>query len=377
MPSLPIIYLDYAAATPVDPAVLRAMQPFFAENFYNPSAGYDRARKVRAVLNEARANVAHWIGARGNEVIFTAGGTEANNLAIHGVMGQYPDANVVISGIEHESVLEPARQYEHREVAVGQEGRLDMDDLRSKIDDKTALVSICYANNELGTVQSLREIAGIIAEKKRGRSDRPLYFHTDACQAGNYLDLHAARLGVDMMTLNGGKIYGPKQSGVLYVKTGVRLEPLIRGGGQERGMRSGTENIAAAVGFALALDRAQKTRRDETRRLLELRNEFADELLKVIPDAKINGSLKHRLPNNLHVSFPGHDNERLLIELEEAGILAAAGSACSAGDEEPSHVLKAIGLSDEIARASLRFTMGRATTEAMIAKTVRTLNGLI
>jgi cysteine desulfurase len=331
------------------------------------------ARQVRQTLEAARAQVAHWLGAGSSEIIFAAGGTEANNLAIHGVMRQFPDANVVVAGIEHESVLAPAQQYDCREVAVMADGRLNLDDLRAKIDDKTVLVSIGYANNEIGTVQALREVAKIVAEKRASHGDLPLYLHTDACQASNYLDLHVARLGVDLMTLNGGKIYGPKQSGVLYVKKDVRLEPLILGGGQERGLRSGTENVAAAIGFAKALELAQKSRHDEAGRLKKLQAEFINKL----PKAIINGSQKYRLPNNIHVTLPGHNNERLLIQLEEAGILAAVGSACSASNEEPSHVLKAIGLSDEEARASLRFTMGRATTAGQIEETISQLAGLI
>ncbi len=371
------IYLDHAAATPLDPAVLKAMQPYLAENFYNPSSTYTAARAVRSALEEARAQVAYWLGARSSEIIFTAGGTEANNLAIHGVMRQYPEANVVVSGIEHESVLAPARQYECRTVGVGSDGRLNLDDLRAKVDENTALVSIGYANNEIGTVQPLREIAKVIAEKRAGRSKLPLIFHTDACQAGNYLDLHVSRLGVDMMTLDSSKLYGPKQSGCLYVRSNTRLEPLIDGGHQERGLRSGTENVAGDIGFAAALELAQKTRRGESARLQKLQAAFFQRIEEFIPKAVINGSRQYRLPNNIHLSIPGQDNERLLIQLDEAGILAAAGSACNASDSESSEVLKAIGLSDAAARASLRFATGRATTPEMIDRAVKTLSDLL
>ncbi len=371
------IYLDHAAATPLDPSVLKAMQSYLMEDFYNPSATYTVARLVHSALEEARAGVAHWLGARSGEIIFTAGGTEANNLAIHGVMRQYPESNVVVSGIEHESVLAPARQYECRTVAVGSDGRLDLDDLRAKIDENTALVSIGYANNEIGTVQPLREIAKVIAEKRASRDKLPLIFHTDACQAGNYLDLHVSRLGVDMMTLDGSKIYGPKQSGCLYVRSGTRLKPLVDGGHQERGLRSGTENVAGDIGFSVALELAQKTRRDESARLQKLQAAFFQRIEESIPKAVINGSRQYRLPNNIHLTIPGQDNERLLIQLDEAGILAAAGSACNASDGEPSEVLKAIGLSDTEARASLRFATGRATTPEMIDRVVKTLSNLL
>jgi cysteine desulfurase len=374
----PIIYLDYAAATPVDPAVLRAMQPYFSDNFYNPSATYAAAAEVRKALEAARSGVAYWLGARSSEVIFTAGGTEANNLAIHGVMRQYPKGNIVVSSLEHESVLEPARGYDCREVAVKADGRLDLDDLRQKIDGRTALVSIMYANNEIGTIQPVREIAKIIAEKRAGRGpSKPLLFHTDACQAANYLDLHVARLGVDLLTINGGKIYGPKQSGVLYVKAGTRLLPLITGGGQERSLRSGTENVPAAIGLAAALELVQSGRHKEAKRLLSLQQSFFKQVASKLPQAVVNGSQRFRLPNNVHLTLPRQDNERLLIQLDEAGILAAAGSACAADRGEPSHVLRALGVSDADARASLRFTMGRGTTGAMVTRTVKTLGGLL
>ena len=372
------IYLDYAAATPVDPKVAQAMQPYVTDNFYNPSATYSAARAVQKVLAASRSAVAHWLGARSSEIIFTAGGTEANNLAIHGVMRQFPGANIVVSAIEHDSVLRPARSYDCREVAVKPDGRLDLDDLRHKIDADTVLVSVMYANNEIGTVQPIREIAKIIAEecsrrRKTAAPSKPLYLHTDACQAANYLDLHVARLGVSLMTINGGKIYGPKQSGALYVKAGLKLRPLVEGGGQERGLRSGTENMPAIVGLAAALGLAQTNRHQEARRLQALQLKFFELLEQAIPQAVINGSRRYRLPNNVHITIPGQDNERLLIQLDEVGIMAAAGSACSASQEMSSHVLRALGFSDNNAQASLRFTMGRPTNAAAIQAVVKTL----
>lgn len=373
-----IIYLDHAAATPMDPRVLAAMQPFFTEQFFNPSATYLAATDVRQVLHEARATVAHWLGARPSEIIFTAGGSEANNLAIHGVMRQFPGSNVVVSAMEHESVLEPSHNYDYREVKLQPDGRINLEDLRAQIDKNTVLVSIMYANNEVGTVQPIREVAKIVAteRKARGRTGLPLYLHSDAAQAANYLDLHAARLGVDLLTINGGKIYGPKQSGMLYVKAGLNLMPLIAGGGQERGLRAGTENVPAIVGLSVALDQVQTNRRQEAERLQSLQQEFLRLLEEHIPRVIINGSRKYRLPNNVHVTITGQDNERLLIQLDEAGILTAAGSACSASNEEPSHVLKAMGLSDTEAQASLRFTMGQSTTKEMITRTVTVLSHL-
>jgi cysteine desulfurase len=370
-----LIYLDYAAATPVDPEVMAAMQPYFSEVFYNPSANYLPAITARKALDVARGDVAHWLGARPSEIFFTAGGTEANNLAIQGVMQRFPKSNLVVSSIEHESVLAPAQIYDYREAAVLDDGRVDLDDLRAKIDNKTVLVSIMYANNEIGTVQLIREVAKLVAEirKQRGSGGLPLLLHTDACQAANYLDLHVARLGVDLMTINGGKIYGPKQSGALYVKAGVELHAQILGGGQERGLRSGTENVAGAIGLAKALELAQNQRQHESERLRGLQQQFLAGVEQVIPGVIINGSRRFRLPNNVHFTIPGSDNERVLLQLEQAGILAAAGSACSASSEEPSHVMRALGCSDADAQASLRFTLGRQTTAAMVEQAVRAL----
>lgn len=372
------LYFDYAAATPMDERVLEAMRPFFAEKFYNPSATYMPALAVAKDIEAARGRVAHWLGARPSEIIFTAGGTEADNLAIHGVMRKYPNSNLIVSAIEHDAVLHPARDYDCREAVVDDKGVVDLVALRNAIDNQTVLISIMYANNEVGSIQPLGEVASIIREvrdeRRKTGNNLPLYFHTDACQAGNYLDLHAARLGVDMMTVNGGKIYGPKQSGVLYVSGGIELEPLVRGGGQESGLRSGTENVPAIIGLTAALDIAQDIRHDEVRRLQELQKYFFEQLEAKVPQAAIHGSRKKRLPNNIHLTIPGHDNERLLLELENAGILAAAGSACSASNDEPSHVLKAMGVSDGDAQSSLRFSMGRGTTKEAVSRVVEALS---
>lgn len=376
------IYLDYAAATPLDASVLAVMRPYFSDKFYNPSATYLVADEVAKDLALARSLAAHRLGARQAEIIFTAGGTEANNLAIQGVMRKYPDANVIVSGAEHESVLAPAKLFHFKIAPVDKNGIVDVKKLGELIDDKTVLVSIMYANNEIGTIQPVREIAQIIKDRRAERAHRlsatsaqlPLYFHTDAAQAANYLDLHVSRLGVDMMTLNGGKIYGPKQSGCLFVSSAVNLDPLILGGGQERDLRSGTENVASAIGFAAALDIAQKMKRDETKRLQEIQKYFIGALAEKVPAARVNGSLKKRLPNNVHITIPSTDNERLIFQLDAAGIMAAAGSACSAGNDEPSHVLKAMGFSDQDARSSLRFTMGRNTTKSDIDYVVAALS---
>lgn len=386
------LYLDYAAATPVDEAVLRQMMPYFAVEFYNPSALYGAARDVRAAVEAARGRVSDCLGARPVEIVFTAGGSEANNLAIHGVMrreieragghgARVPRPNILVSAIEHDSVRGTADEYECRLMPVDEQGVIKMGRIHDLIDDNTVLVSCMYANNEIGTIQPIRELATVVSMTRRERLRRgvvtPLYLHVDAAQAANYLDLQVARLGVDLMSLNGGKIYGPKQTGALFVRSGVELKPLVYGGGQESGLRSGTENVPGIVGFAAALVAAQAARRAEARRLQAVQRHFYERLPEFVPGAVVNGSRKHRLPNNLHITIPGTDNERLMYGLDELGIQAAAGSACSASSETPSHVLGACGLSDEAARSSLRFTMGRATVDDDMDRLLEALKSLL
>lgn len=371
------IYLDYAAATPLDNDVLDAMKPYFNEQFYNPSATYVAARDVKREIEHARSIVAGWLGAPAADIVFTAGGTEANNLAVRGVMEAFPGAHMIVSAIEHESVLRPASLYSHTLVPVTPGGVLKLDALAKRIKDNTVLISVMYANNEIGTIQPLKDVTSLIKNERQKRlaqgNDTPLYLHTDACQAANYLDMHVSRLGVDMMTINGGKIYGPKQSGALYISRDVRVNPQILGGGQENGRRSGTENVPAIIGLAVALDKAQSMRKEESARLAKLQGDFIKNLSNALPQTIVNGSLKHRLPNNVHVTIPDTDNETIMMRLDERGIQCAVGSACSASSEEPSHVLMALGMDEDAMRASLRFTLGRETTVADVSKTVRAL----
>lgn len=375
------IYLDYAASTPMDESVFLAMKPYFTDQFYNPSATYLASQRVKKDLDAARARIAHWFGSRTSEIIFTAGTTEANNIVIRGVMQQFPDAKVITSNIEHDSVRLIAQQYRHDFTPVTPKGLVDLSVLADLIDDDTVLVSIMYANNEVGTIQPIKQIGTILEDVRRDRKKRgvalPLYFHTDAAQAANYLDLHAARLKVDFLSINGGKIYGSKQSGALYVNAHARLLPYIFGGGQEKGLRSGTENVASNIGLAVALDKAQGMRHQEAARLRELQHFFIHELKKAIPNIIVNGSKDNRLPNNVHITLPGQDNERILMSLDEKSILCAAGSACSASNEEPSHVLRAMNISEADAQASLRFTMGRQTTKEDLERVVSELVTLL
>lgn len=370
------IYLDHAAATPLDPGVLKQMMPYLTDQFYNPSATYLAAKSIRASVEDARARVAKVLAVRPREIIFTAGATEANNIAIHGVMAKYPESKVLVSAIEHDSVLEAAKQYSYAMIPVDNKGLIDQNKLRTLLTDDVALVSVMYANNEIGTIQNLSAITKIIAEVKaeRQKNDNPLplFFHSDGAQAPNLLPLLVKNMGVDMLSLNGGKIYGPKQSGALYIATGIELTPLMYGGGQEYGLRSGTENVAGIIGFSAALEKASKKRAGESKRLESLQRSFAQQLTTYVPSAEIT-TRSNNLHNLVHITIPGTDNERIMMELDEAGILCAVGSACSASSDEPSHVLKAIGMSELQAQTSLRFTMGRATTEEMITQTVRVL----
>lgn len=356
------IYLDYAAATPLDERVLSIMQPYLTANFYNPSSPYAPAIKVRRDYEEAKDLIARTIGGRGVELIMTAGATESINLAFAGISG-----HVVISAIEHHAVKAAACRGEHTIVPVDLRGRINPSDIATAIRSDTELVSIALANNEIGTIQPLRDIAMVVEHERQMRRERgdarPIYLHTDASQGLGLLDIHSTRLGVDMITLNAGKVYGPKQVGALWVASHVRLNPVIVGGGQERGLRSGTENVAGVIGFAEALRYADSRRKGEAERLRQVRNELRDILVNRFPNAIISGHSKHQLPNFLHISFPNIDAERILFMLESKGVLVATGSACAANKGTRSHVLEAIGLAPEVADGSIRISLGRLSTQ--------------
>lgn len=374
------IYLDHAAATPLAEEAWLAMQPYFEQQFYNPSALYLYARDVRTAVEAARHDAAQTIGARSGEIIFTAGASEANNLAIQGVMEQYPGSTCLVSSIEHDSVIKPANRYNCKKIPCDEQGIIRSDNVTSMIDDTTVLISIMHVNNEVGTVQPISEIAESIKAIREKRLEMgnqlPLYLHSDAAQSANYFDIHVQRLGVDMLSLNGGKLYGPKQSGLLYVRRGIELKPLILGGGQEFGLRSGTENVAGIIGLAVALKQTQEVKSAEVKRLGRLRDVFIKELLS-IPASMINGSLKHRAPNNIHMTFDGIDNEWLVMSLDEAGIMVGVGSACSASSDEPSHVLLAMGRTKQQAQNSIRITLGRTTTDKQLVYVAETIKRLI
>lgn len=362
-----VIYLDHAAATPLDERVFVSMRPYFTDLFYNPSSPYSAALSVRRDYEAAKQVIASSIGAKPDELVMTAGATESINLALGSIGGHMVTAN-----IEHHAVLEAAKRRDHTIVAANEKGMVRAEAIRAAIRPDTQLVSIALANNELGTIQPLRDIAEVVrtirAERLSCGDTTPLYLHSDASQGAGQIDIHTARLGVDLLTLNAGKVYGPKQVGLLWASSQVRLAPQIVGGGQERGLRSGTENIAGVIGFAKAMELAERHRKSESERLRGLRDNLQKQLTAAFDDAVISGSQKRRLPGHLHISFPNLDAERLVFALEMRGVLVATGSACAANKGTRSHVLTAIGLAPEIADGSLRLTLGHLSTEENIQR---------
>lgn len=370
------VYLDYAAATPMHPAVLAAMEPYFSEEFYNPSSPYAPAVKVRREYEAAKQSLAETFGAKGDELIITAGATESINLAFFWCKG-----HIVSSEIEHPAVLEAIKRTDHTLLKPDKKGRITPEAVAAALTPQTQLVSIALANNELGTIQPLRKIAAIIAEEKQKRAGEgnttPLLFHTDASQGFNVLDVHVSRLGVDMLTLNSGKLYGPKQVALLWVKSSSHLEPLIVGGGQERGLRSGTENVAGLMGFSVAAALAANERDGEYKRLTTLRDALQVKLLAANPGAIVNGDQHHRLANYLHISFPGIDAERIIFMLESEGVFVATGSACAANKHTASHVLTALGMEETMINGSLRITLGAQTSEVAVNSAAEKINAAL
>ena len=398
-----MIYLDHAAATPVSSKVLDAMRPYFEAEFFNPSSPYLPAKKVASDYEAAKATIAHAIGAKATDIVITAGATEANNLAFSAVAedlfhsrprpsGPSPRADGAISRAaalrnaanqnkssvlylitEHDSVRKVAESFGGEAINVLPNGLIDLEDLKGKITDETGMISVAAANNELGTIQPLAEIAAIIravrAERLKRGVKTPLYFHSDASQALNLLDLNVARLGIDLMTLNAAKVYGPKGVGALYVAHGVKLKPLTVGGGQEKGLRSGTENVAGVVGFAKAIELAKQHLNGNRKKYANWRKILLSELQGY---ELINK--KHALDNFVNVCYNGIDAERLVFLLEEKGVYVATGAACAASKGEKSHVLKAIGLSDEQIAGSLRITLGETNTEEQIHEAAKIIN---
>ena len=362
------IYLDYAAATPVDVRVLSAMQPYFTEKFYNPSASYLPAKHIREEYEARKAVLANSIGAKSPDLVITAGATESINLAFT-VLRNFKSAHCLILETEHAAVRESAKNLssDYEKIKVDRSGLIDLGDLKSKIKDNTVLVSVALANNELGTIQPLSDISRILQEVRdqrlKTKNLTPIYLHSDASQAMNLIDLSVARLGVDLLTINAAKVYGPKGIGALYVARGIRLFPITFGGGQEMGLRSGTENVPNLVGFSVASELAKKhliSSRKQYQALAKTFREIIEQKSKITP--LWLGNPKHQLVNFIPVCFDGLDAERLIFKLEDRGIYVSTGAACAASKGQKSHVLSAIGLSDSEIAGSLRITLGKDTT---------------
>ena len=378
-----IIYMDHAGTTPLDPRVLEAMIPYFSERFGNPSSIHTIGQEARRTLDEAREKVAGILGCRMSEVVFTSGGTESDNVAIKGAVAALQETgnHIITSSIEHHAVLHTCQYLENAgfEVTylpVDRYGLVDPDDVARAVTERTIVVSIMYANNEIGTIEPIPQIAHLVKERARAM-ERTIVVHTDAVQAAGVLDLNPGSLGVDMLSLSSHKIHGPKGAGVLTVRRGTPFMPQQLGGGQERERRSGTENIPGIVGTAAALEIAESERQHTSQHSRKLRDKIIQGIQEQIPGAYLNGHPTQRLPNNVNFSFEGVEGEPILLGLDMAGIAASSGSACSSGSLEPSHVLLALGQSADLARGSLRLTLGRDNTEEQVDYTLSTLVDLV
>ncbi len=360
------IYLDYASTTPIDKKVFKKMKSFFFINSGNPASLYKSGRIAKRAIDQARVDIAKILNVIPEEIIFTGSGTESDNLALLGVAraNKNNGNHIIISAIEHKAVMESAKllQSEGFEITilpVDGEGLVDIEDCVKYITPKTILVSVMYANNEIGTVEPIKELADAI-KKKRGINHFPL-LHTDACQAAGFLSLDVKKLGVDLMTLNGSKIYGPKGVGILYKKHNVKIDPLIVGGGQEMGFRAGTENVPYIVGLAEALKNIVTNQETDSKKLVKIRDYFINRLTREISGIVVNGHKTLRLPNNVHLSIPHIEGESIILLLDSFGIEASTGSACSTRDLKPSHVLIAIGQGTDLIHGSIRFSIGKHT----------------
>ena len=365
-----IIYMDHSATTPVRSEVLNAMLPYFTSDFGNPSSIYTIGQEARKAVDDARERIAHMLGARMGEIVFTSGGTESDNAALKGVafalraLGNH----IITTAIEHHAVLHTCYQLEQfgfdiTYLPVDEHGLVSPQDVVDAITDETILVSVMMANNEIGTIQPIEKITRLV-KAEAGRRNRTVIMHTDAVQAAGFLDINVRSLGVDLLSLSAHKIYGPKGVGLLYVKRGTPFEEQNAGGGQERQRRSGTENVPGIVGFGEALRLAVSEREETSEHCLRLRERLTQGIFETIDGVRLNGHPEHRLPSNVNISIEGVEGEPVLLGLDFAGVCASSGSACSSASLEPSHVLLAIGLTAEMAQSSLRITLGRDNTAA-------------
>lgn len=369
-----MIYLDYAAATPVSSAALEAMTSYFHEDFFNPSAPYQAAKKIKLDYQSAKQKLAQSIGAKASDIIITSGATESNNLAL-GVLKNFAKSDssdlpeILILATEHPSVSKSALNsgFKVQFIKVQPDGLIDLADFKAKLSPHTIFVSVALVNNEIGAIQPLAKLAELIRQERKSRliasNLLPLYFHTDASQAPNLLDLNVARLGVDLLTLSSAKVYGPKGVGLLYFSRDLKLSPIILGGGQELGLRSGTENVPGVIGFATALSAAQSKINSHRRQVEQLSQLFRQEILNSPIKPLFLGSTKHQLSSFCPLSFPGLDAERLIYKLEAKEIYLSTGSACAASKGQISVTLSSIGLSPEEIAGSLRITFGAPTTK--------------
>lgn len=379
------IFLDYASTTPVSKEVSAVMKE--AEKFfYNPSALYADAISVKEKISDAKKSIAEILNSQKDNIIFTSGGTESNNVALLGTFEKYKSENfkphLVTTKIEHPAILEVCKEIERRggEVTyldVGENGIVSLNKIREAIKENTVLVSVMYANNEIGTIQPIKEIGRVVKEFRRQSGNSYPYFHTDACQAGLYLTLDTLKQNVDLMTLDGIKMYGPRGAGILFKRSNIDIEPVIYGGGQQSGLRSGTENLSAIVGMAKCLETAEVLKEKESARLKEIRDYAISKILKEFPKASLNGDLEQRLPNNINICFPGIDAEFITISLGVHGFCVSYSSSCrTLKEDSSSYVLDAIGKKD-CSLSSLRFTLGRESKSSQIDLLVETLKKLI
>ena len=367
------IYLDYAATTPTHPEVVKAMVPYFTEAFGNPSSLYVCGQEAKSAIEQARVLVADLIGAESEEIVFTSGGTEADNFALEGVAFASEDRgnHIITTTIEHHAVLETCKFLEARGFSltylpVDEHGLVDPEDVKRVITDKTILISVMQANNEIGTIEPIAEIGRIAKEAG-------VYLHTDAVQTVGHVPVDVNELGVDLLSISAHKLYGPKGVGALYIRKGTRIVSLMHGGEQEQGRRASTENVPAIVGLGKAVELAQKEMSEEAGQLVNLRDQLIKGLMERIDDIRLNGHPQRRLPNNINVSVKFVEGEAVLLNLDLEGICASTGSACSSPSAEPSHVLLALGVSLEQARGSLRFTLGKWTSKEEIERVLEVL----
>ena len=378
-----IVYLDHAGTTPLAPKAWQAMAPYFQESFGNPSSVHSLGQQARAALDSSREHVAEVLECRPSEVVFTSGGTESDNAAVCGAAFalQGTGDHIITSSIEHHAVLHACQYLETRGfqvtyLPVDADGIVDADAVARALTPRTILVSLMYANNEIGTIQPVAEAARLVKQHAKAH-DRTIVVHSDAVQGAGFLDLNVRDLGVDLMSLSGHKFYGPKGAGVLYIRRGTPFLPQQLGGGQERERRSGTENIPGIVGLAAALQLAQEERHRTWDHCLTLRDAIIERVQQEIPRARLNGHPHDRLPNNVNFSFEDAEGESMLLGLDLAGIAASSGSACSSGSLEPSHVLLALGQTAEVARGSLRLTLGKGNTSEDVDYLMSTLTDLM